>query len=280
MTLTSAPGTGCERPLIIRGRRGRRETRKILDNDPAGCYIQGRKRGKSCVRRAPPPQQCVADGETVQRWGALPVRPLPETSPRHAPCPLPPRSGGPLGSPAPPVSPRPAALGHRPRRARGWPPAPRWLGDPPRGPAGLGPAGCARQSWRLPCPPRALENPGSPAGHERGLRSSWRPASRCPTPATRDRPGRRRARPGRTSRRRPPPCAGPRQRRPTCRGRWPWPGRSPARWRGRGRSLTPRPPCGPCGRPLLPRPWPWRPAGPRPVPRPLPAAARHRFRPA
>ena len=61
MTPTPAPGTGRDRCLTIRGRRGRRKTRKILDNDPAGCYIQGRRRGHSCVRRAPPPQQCVAD---------------------------------------------------------------------------------------------------------------------------------------------------------------------------------------------------------------------------
>ena len=138
MTPTSAPGTSRDRCLTIRERRGRK-TRKILDNDPAGCYIRGQRRGTPCVRRAPHPQRCGADGETVHLRGALPVRPLPETSPRHAPCPLPPRSGGPLGPPAPPVSSRPAALGHRPRRARGWPPAPRRLGDPPRGPAGLGP---------------------------------------------------------------------------------------------------------------------------------------------
>ena len=139
MTPTSAPGTGRDCCLSIRGRRGRGKTRKILDNDPAGCYIRSRRRGNPCVRRAPPSQRCVADGETVHLRGALPVRPLLETSPRHAPCPLPPRSGGPLGPPAPTVSPRPAALGHRPRRARGWPPAPRRLGDPPRVPAGLDP---------------------------------------------------------------------------------------------------------------------------------------------
>ena len=140
--------------------------------------------------------------------------------------------------------------------------------------------GCARRSWRLPYPPRALEDPGSPEGHGRGRRSSWRPASRCPTSATRDRPGRRRVRPGRALRRRPPPCSGPYRRLPTCRRRRSWPGRSPARWRGRGGSPTPRPPCGPCGRPLLPRPWPRRPAGSRPVSRPLPDAAHHRCRPA
>ena len=67
----------------------------------------------------------------------------------------------------------------------GWPPAPRWLGDPPVALRASVPPGRARQSWRPPCPPRALENPGSPAGHERNLRSSWRPASRCPTPRQR-----------------------------------------------------------------------------------------------
>ena len=177
MTPTSAPGTGRDRCLTIRGRRGRRKTRKILDNDPAGCYIRGQRRGTPCVRRAPPPQQCVADGETVQLWGALPVRPLPETSPRHAPCPLPPRSGGPLGPPAPPVSPRPAALGHRPRRARGWPPAPRRLGDPPRVPAGLDPCRGApggrgasrtrRGRWRTRDLQRATGGASAPPGVRR-----------------------------------------------------------------------------------------------------------------
>ena len=168
MTPTSAPGTGRDRCLTIRGRRGRGKTRKILDNDPAGCYRRGQRRGTPCVRRAPPPQQCVADGETVQLRGALPVRPLPETSPRHAPCPLPPRSGGPLGPPAPPVSPRPAALGHRPRRARGWPPAPRRLGDPPRGPAGLDPAG-ARPAVVAPAvPAEGAGGPGIASGPREG----------------------------------------------------------------------------------------------------------------
>ena len=168
MTPTSAPGTGRDRCLTIRGRRGRRKTRKILDNDPAGCYIQGRRRGHPCVRRAPSPQQCVADGETVQRWGALPVRPLPETSPRHAPCPLPSRSGGPLGPPAPPVSPRPAALGHRPRRARGWPPAPRRLGDPPRVPACLDPAGVRPAVVAPPVPAEGVGGPGISSGPREG----------------------------------------------------------------------------------------------------------------
>ena len=55
MTPTSAPGTGRDRCLTIRGRRGRGKTRKILDNDPAGCYIRGRRRGNPCVRRAHTP---------------------------------------------------------------------------------------------------------------------------------------------------------------------------------------------------------------------------------
>ena len=178
MTPTSAPGTGRDRCLTIRGRRGRRKTRKILDNDPAGCYIQGPETRNTPVSAAHHPRSGAwQTGRPCNLWGALPVRPLPETSPRHAPCPLPPRSGGPLGPPAPPVSPRPAALGHRPRRARGWPPAPRRLGDPPRGPAGLGPCRGApggrgacrarRGRWRTRDLQRATGGASAPPGVRR-----------------------------------------------------------------------------------------------------------------
>ena len=248
----AAPGTGRDRCLTIRGRRERRKTRKILDNDPAGCYIRGQRRGHPCVRRAPSPQQCVADGETVQRWGALPVRPLPETSPRHAPCPLPPRSGGPLRRPAPPVSPRPAALGHRPRRARGWPPAPRRLGDPPRGPAGLDPAGAGPAVVAPAVPAEGAGGPGIASGPREGPPLLL--ASGVPLPHACDtRPPWQAPCPSGTGlAAASPTLRWPRWRLPTCRGRWPWPGRSPARWRGRGRPPTHAPPAARAGDPSCP----------------------------
>ena len=105
----------------------------------------------------PHAQRCVPGWGQENSQASCVCDPLAETSLAHALFTLPPLCCGPPGPPAQTVSPRAAALGHRPRPARGWAPLPRRLGHPARVPAVLAPAG-ALPSVVVSAPP--AEGPG------------------------------------------------------------------------------------------------------------------------